>query len=137
MSDSDHHHKNFMAGKDGWLGNPLNRDYSLGQFARNQELQRQQAYENFQHQTGNTVGAPSSPFDRKAFCWAIGWVAAAIVAFYTYGQSRTDYPTIVGHSVVALGGGAVAAYILTSIWFWRAVVVIAVSSGIFYYFHTH
>ncbi|CAE6783485.1 hypothetical protein R69746_04397 [Paraburkholderia aspalathi] len=145
MNDLDHQE----AGRNGWAtGQESNHFYQMGQMDRFRAQQAESMARNLESAqadlvvarararatAGPTAGTGARTSQRTYFCNVIGVLTAIVFGIVTYVQSPTDYGLIAGHAFAGGVVGVMAAYLITSVWFWCAAVAVAVA---FYYFHTH
>ena len=134
MNDLDHQE----AGRNGWAtGQEGNHFYQMGQMDRYRAQQAESMARSLESAQADvvaraTAGTGTGTSQRKHFCNVIGVLTAIVFGIVTYVQSPTDYGLIVGHAFAGGVVGVMAAYLITSVWFWCAAVAVAV-----YYFHTH
>jgi hypothetical protein len=136
MSDND----DYMAGKNGHVGDVGNPHYSLGMWARGQEQQQNQLAEAMAR--SDSTGGPDGSWQqfskfRRAVVWTFSALFGAVAGLHAYQQNPSDLWTIVWHTALASFVGAIAGGMLTSVVFWgMAISFGALIGGLYWWVHS-
>lgn len=134
MSNND----DYMAGKNGHVGDVGNPHYSLGVWARGQEQQQKVA------EAMARGGGGGGDFDtwqqskfRRAVVWTLVAVFGAVAGLHAYLHNPSDLWPIVWHAALASLVGAMAGIALTSVVFWGLAITFgAVIGGLYWWVHS-
>lgn len=134
MSDND----DYMAGKNGHVGDVGNFHYSAGQYQRNVDQLQQRQFE----QTMASAKIPSAPSQpvgevRRIFCISIACIAAALLGFYGWQNHPGNLLPLALYAAGGFAAGLTGAYLVSSVRFWCIAIVCAGVYWLFQHGYAH